>query len=337
MENGCVCAAGKFFDPLKMTCVASTCAAGYTYSPNSGACDLCDPIKSVMVGGTCVSCAADSNSVGYAKTSSECACKSGNTWSNGACNNGNCDPLKSIWIGTLCFACPTTNKGTGVPNGSTKCGCSNSYNWVATLTGGSCQCPSDIAYIAPDTNCFFCPTDTVTVGTAAAAGNGCNCKKNYVWSAISKLCKCDNSVSGFTKSDGNCFVCLSTVDANFDGTVAVVGGKNVCGCKNSYEFTAIASGEGTCTCPSATSIIGSGGKCVKCSSDPKSNAGKLDGTAKCACAGGWVWSTTSNKCICDSTVSGFPLTNGNCFICASTVDPNFTGSDSTKCTCGNAF
>lgn len=139
VENGCVCTTGKYFDAIKMACVTSTCAAGYIYNPNSGACDICDPIKSVMVSGSCVSCVADSKSLGYAKSSSECACESGSTWSNGACGDGSCDTAKSIWIGSLCFACPTTNKGTGLPtNGNTKCGCTNNYIWVATLTGGSC-------------------------------------------------------------------------------------------------------------------------------------------------------------------------------------------------------
>ena len=339
VENGCLCVSGKYFDAIKMACVASSCTAGFTYNPNSGACDLCDPVKSVKVAGLCVSCVADSKSLGYAKTSSECACKSGSTWNDGACGDGSCDTSKSIWIGTICFKCPTTNKGTGLPtNGNTECGCTNNYRWVATLTGGSCQCPSDKAYVASDTNCFFCPTDTNTVGTALAAGNGCNCKNNYAWSTTSKLCICDSTVSGFKKTNGNCFICSSTVDPNFDGTV-ITGTKSTCGCKNGYEFTAIptGTGEGSCTCSSATSILGSGGKCVKCSSDPKSDAGKLDGTTKCACANGWIWSTTDNKCVCDSTVSGIPLSSGACFICSSTADPNFTGSDGTKCTCDNSF
>lgn len=131
------------------------------------------------------------------------------------------------------------------------------------------------------------------------------------------MCICDSTVSGFKKSDGNCFICSSTVDPNFDGTIVISAGKSICGCKNSYEFTPVPSGtgEGSCTCPSTTSIIGTGGKCVKCSSDPKSDAGKLDGTTKCACANGWVWSTAANKCICDATVSGIPLASGACFIC----------------------
>lgn len=70
LENGCVCNTGKYFDAIKMTCVASTCSPGFIYNPNSGACDLCDPIKSVTVQSNCVSCVADSNSLGYAKSAS---------------------------------------------------------------------------------------------------------------------------------------------------------------------------------------------------------------------------------------------------------------------------
>ena len=67
VENGCLCNSGKYFDALKMECVAAACDAGFNYNPNTGACDLCDPVKSVMVGGLCVSCTADQNHLALQK------------------------------------------------------------------------------------------------------------------------------------------------------------------------------------------------------------------------------------------------------------------------------
>jgi hypothetical protein len=333
--NGCECQSGFNWNAVAFTCDSgAACSGGYLYNPSTKACDICDPIKSVIVNSNCVSCQADANSVGYAATASSCACNTNYVWTStltgGSCSSGTCNAATSIWIGAVCFTCPSTNNGGGAAVGTTACSCLNGYTWQTSGSSGSCVCNSASSIVLSTGNCQACPSNTHTLGIPDGSG-GCKCSNNYVWSASMINCICDSTVSSLVTTSGSCFQCLTVNDPNFDGTIASGG----CNCINGFVYSSSSAG-GNCVCNSP-SIVLSSGKCASCPINANTTGG-FDNNGVCDCNNNYIWSATRATCICDSTVSAFITSSASCFQCLSTYDANFDGTIvNGGCNCINGW
>lgn len=71
--NGCVCSTGSQWNPSAFTCDTISCVTGTIYNPVSKSC-VCDPVRSVIVNSSCISCASISQSNGYTNTTTSCGC-----------------------------------------------------------------------------------------------------------------------------------------------------------------------------------------------------------------------------------------------------------------------
>ena len=330
--NACVCQTGNW-NPATLSCDSGvTCTGGKLYDPVALSCTICDPIRSVSLGGNCVSCAADTKSNGYAATSASCQCLSNFIWtasgSSGSCSAGTCDSTTSIWVGSTCFKCPSTGTGTGAPASTTSCGCNKNFQWLSTPSGGSCVCPLATSVVIADGSCLACPTNLNTTSAVNTAGTACLCNLNYVWDGLTTLsCICDSTVNSFITPSGACFTCSSSIDTNFDGTLT----NGACTCKNSFVFTLNDVGTGgKCLCPSPSVVRSS--VCFTCPTN--SNTTGLPSSTSCGCLNNFIWSASAVSCLCDSTVNSYLTASGSCMLCSTANDPNFAGtSTSSGCDC----
>lgn len=322
--SSCVCTTGNW-NPVTYSCDTSvTCSPGFIYNPASQLCDICDPIRSVLISGTCTLCSGDLNSTGYAINSTTCSCPPSFVWTlsgnTGSCTSSTtCDNTTSIWIGSICFVCPSTSPGTGAPSDANNCGCNKNFTWEATTTGGSCVCSNPGQIIINDT-CFSCPSGTNTTGQIDNKG-GCLCLNNYVWDPINSMdCICDLTVNGIISPSGSCLVCSNATDPNLDGTIT----NGMCNCKNGFIFITSQTG-GSCVC-NPPNIVANG-VCFFCPTNDNTTGAPAIGGPGCGCFNNFVWNTTLQTCLCDATLNSAYITlSGNCFQCLSFNDPNFDGT-----------
>ena len=328
---GCVCTSGQW-NPVTLKCDVITCATGLIYNPVSKTC-VCDPVKSVTVGSTCVSCGSVAQSTGYALTSSSCGCTYPLVWTSstntGTCTTpGACQANQITLANNACFTCPTVN-GPGTASGSV-CNCNANYVWTPTSTGGSCTCDKTKAYIV-GTSCLACPV------SAPSNGDGsCVCTPPSIWtlSATSGSCKsCNTAVGVVVLASGSCFTCGTS--GTFTAVKVVSASNNSCTC-NTTGF--IWNSGGFCDCGTAAVIVQSGTAfaCYTCNNPSVFTLAKIS-TYDCSCvSSALAWSSSTRKCVCPS--NSIIVGTGSAATCFACPTVNGTGvASGTVCLCNTNF